>query len=117
MKLRILATATLLAIMGLGMPTQAQTLEPSPPVTPQSPNQLSSDQILEACSRDQADILPNPYSDVSPNHWAYKAVLSLYYCGAYRGAIPLEQVKPYFQQQNPQQSRIHSPNSAESQRG
>jgi hypothetical protein len=54
---------------------------------------------LQACSQDRADTLPIPYSDVSPTDWAFKAVMSMYYCGAYRGSIPPEQVKPFLQPQ------------------
>jgi len=50
-------------------------------------------QILEACAQNRADRLPNPYTDLSPEHWAYRAVLSMHYCGAYRGAIPPEQIE------------------------
>lgn len=59
--------------------------------------QLSSQEILRVCVRNQAQTLPNPFTDVSPDHWAYKAVLTLYYCGPYREATPrswLEQPMP-----------------------
>ncbi|WP_231505942.1 S-layer protein [Planktothrix serta] len=46
------------------------------------------EEIINACIQNQADRLPNPYIDVEPTHWAYKAVLSLYYCGAFRQATP-----------------------------
>ena len=52
--------------------------------------QLESDRILQACSQDQAETLPIPFKDLSANHWAFKAVMNLHYCGAYRGAIPPE---------------------------
>ena len=92
MKLKILATSLLLTTVGLVMPVQAQP--------------TSADRVLQACSQDRADTLPNPFKDVSPNHWAFKAVMSVYYCGAYTGALPLERVKPFLQQQNRQpQSR------------
>ena len=50
--------------------------------------QPTREQILNACVQNQAETLPNPFSDVPPNHWAYKAVLTMYYCGAYREATP-----------------------------
>lgn len=113
MKLKMIASAVLLATSGFIMPVKAQTPEPAIPAQPASPNQVTGEEVLQACSQDRADTLPNPYSDVSPNDWAYKAVLSMHYCGAYRGAIPLERVRPFLQQQNPQQSRIQSPTTAE----
>ncbi|HEY9906039.1 MAG TPA: hypothetical protein V6D18_00360 [Thermosynechococcaceae cyanobacterium] len=50
--------------------------------------QPSGRQVLEACVQNRAETLPNPYVDVSPSHWAYKAVLTMHYCGAYRQATP-----------------------------
>lgn len=84
---RILVTTTLLTSIGLATPAKAEDLAQ---IESQSPK-LSSDQIL-ACANDQAQSLPSPYTDVPQNHWAYKAVLSMYYCGAYRGqALPKPQ--------------------------
>lgn len=103
MKLKIV-TAILLAAVGFVAPAKAQNPEPLSPTTPSSPEQPTSDPVLEACAQDQADTLPNPFSDVPSNHWAFKAVLSMYYCGAYRGSSSPEKVKPFLQQQIPQQS-------------
>ncbi|MEW5858919.1 MAG: S-layer protein [Cyanobacteriota bacterium] len=103
MKLKI-ATAIFLAAIGFLAPAKAQDPEPLSPTTPSSPAQPTSDPVLEACAQDQADTLPNPFSDVPSNHWAFKAVLSMYYCGAYRGSSSPEKVKPFLQQQVPQQS-------------
>ncbi len=47
-------------------------------------------QVLEACATNQIRTLPAPYSDVPTDHWAYEAVAKMYYCGAYRGAVPPE---------------------------
>lgn len=44
--------------------------------------------VLEACVQNRAETLPNPYIDVPANHWAYKAVLTMHYCGAYRQGTP-----------------------------
>ncbi|MEN9231514.1 MAG: hypothetical protein Q6L68_11450 [Thermostichus sp. DG02_5_bins_236] len=71
---------------------------------PDLAEQLTSEQILQACARNQADTLPSPFPDVVPTDWAYKAVLTLYYCGAYRGAIPPEQYQRYLQQQQGSQT-------------
>ncbi|MFE1744358.1 S-layer protein [Coleofasciculus sp. H7-2] len=101
MKLKI-ATVILLATIGFVAPAKAQNPEPHESTTPSSPEQPTSDPVLEACAQDQADTLPNPFSDVPSNHWAFKAVLSMYYCGAYRGSSPPTKVKPFLQQQIPQ---------------
>ncbi len=47
-------------------------------------------EVLEACATNQIRTLPAPYSDVPTDHWAYEAVAKMYYCGAYRGAVPPE---------------------------
>jgi len=104
MKLTLFATATLLATFGFLAPLKAQNTEPFNSTTPSSQTPPTSDQVLEACSRDAADTLPNPYRDVSPSDWAYKAVLSMYYCGAYRGSISPAKVKPFLEQQVPRSS-------------
>lgn len=75
---------TLLTIMGSFTPLKAEekTQNQSPVLAEfQTPTQ---EEIINACIQNQADRLPNPYIDVEPTHWAYKAVLSLYYCGAFR---------------------------------
>lgn len=92
MKLKLLAIVLLATIT---TPVKAQD----------APSQQTSDQVLLACSQDRAETLPNPYSDVSPNHWAFKAVMTMHYCGAYRGSLPLEQVRPFLQPQPAQPSR------------
>ena len=82
MKIRFLATAALVATIGFVMPVKAQNSDSG---TPSEQSQLSPQQILAACAQDRAETLPNPYTrDLSPNHWAFKAVLSMHYCGAYR---------------------------------
>lgn len=88
--IKILATAALLSLASLA-PAQAEMaqVEPGTPATEASP---TPEQVLQACAQDQAQTLPSPYTDVPQNHWAYKAVLSMYYCGAYRG-----QISPEFQ--------------------
>ncbi len=66
----------LLTIVGLATPAKA---DQAPPTTRQ---------ILDACVQNRAETLPNPFSDVSANHWAFKAVLTMHYCGAFRQATP-----------------------------
>ncbi|MEG4498596.1 S-layer protein [Microcoleus sp. F10-C6] len=84
MKLSIFATATLLISTGFLAPAKAEN-------TPQF--QPTPEQILNACVHNQAEILPNHFTDVPSNHWAYKAVLTMYYCGAYREATPPALIK------------------------
>ncbi|MEG4941623.1 S-layer protein [Microcoleus sp. F4-D5] len=84
MKLSIFATATLLIYTGFLAPAKAEN-------TPQL--QPAREQILNACVQNQAETLPNPFTDVPSDHWAYKAVLTMYYCGAYREATPPALIK------------------------
>lgn len=60
-------------------------------------------QVLEACVQNRAETLPNPFVDVSPNHWAFKAVLTMYYCGAYRQATSSSSIERRTNQQTPMQ--------------
>lgn len=71
---------------------------------PDLAEQLTTEQILQACAANQADTLPSPFPDVVPTDWAYKAVLTLYYCGAYRGGIPPETFRRYLEQQRGSQT-------------
>jgi hypothetical protein len=50
--------------------------------------QATPEQILPACVQNRAETLPNAFTDVPSDRWAYKAVLTMYYCGAYREATP-----------------------------
>ncbi|MBW4578091.1 MAG: hypothetical protein KME42_00770 [Tildeniella nuda ZEHNDER 1965/U140] len=61
-------------------------------------------QILEACVQNRADTLPNPFVDVPANHWAFKAVLTMHYCGAYRQATPPSLIEKLTDQQSPAQT-------------
>ncbi|MEN9219026.1 MAG: hypothetical protein Q6J33_08480 [Gloeomargarita sp. DG_2_bins_126] len=44
--------------------------------------------VRQACATRRLLELPIPFADVPPDHWAFEAVMSLYYCGADRGGIP-----------------------------
>ena len=84
LKLRIVSTIILLVSACCSSPAQAQN-----PAQIKQNNSLvqvqpTREQILNACVQNQAETLPNPFTDVPSNHWAYKAVLTMYYCGAYR---------------------------------
>ncbi len=76
-----IATVTILATTALISPVKAQ-------VTPSTPTPTSDNQVLNACVQNRAETLPIPFSDVSPEHWAFKAVMTMHYCGAFRQATP-----------------------------
>ncbi|MCU0550796.1 MAG: hypothetical protein MUC48_15725 [Leptolyngbya sp. Prado105] len=67
-------------LLSVAFPTLAQTT--------QSPPQPTTEEIYQACTQNRAETLPNPYVDLSPKDWAYKAVLTMHYCGAFRQAAP-----------------------------
>lgn len=90
MKLQLLITIAVLTTSFVA-PAYAQN----------EPNVKTDDEVLQACAQDKADTLPIPFSDLSPTDWAFKAVMSMYYCGAYRGSVPPQQVKPFLQPQSP----------------
>ncbi|MGH2414177.1 MAG: S-layer protein [Microcystaceae cyanobacterium] len=80
MNLKILATAVALSIVGFATSSRAQNASHNSPVQP--------NQVPNACIQNQAETLSVPKSDVSPNHWAFKAVMTMHYCGAFRQATP-----------------------------
>lgn len=89
MKLRNLATISLLLTTTLfSTPIKAEENQPIIQQTIPIQAPPTREEILNACRQNQADRLPNPYTDVEPTHWAYKAVLSMYYCGAFLQATP-----------------------------
>ncbi len=94
MKLRAIAVAALLATTGLVAPVKAQQPSTSSPPT--------REQVADACVHNRADTLLVPFRDVSPTDWAFKAVMTMYYCGAFRQAAP----PALFQQATPTQSRL-----------
>lgn len=98
MNFKILATAVVLTTANLISPVKAQD---SPNATPSQSNQ-----VLNACIQNKAETLPIPFSDVSPNHWAFKAVMTMHYCGAFRQATPptlLQELKPTESHSEPQE--------------
>ena len=90
MKPIILATSALLTALSLATPSQAQYREPvrENRQTVQAPP--TAEQVLNACVQNRADTLPIPFTDVSPNDWAFKAVMNLYYCGVIGPNTPPE---------------------------
>jgi hypothetical protein len=45
-------------------------------------------QVRSACVDGRVETLPNPYSDVARHHWAFEAVMMIYYCGPIRESTP-----------------------------
>ncbi|MEG4486286.1 S-layer protein [Microcoleus sp. D2_18a_B4] len=93
LKLRIVSTIILLVSASCSFPVQAQN-----PAQIKQNNSLvqvqqTPEQIINACVQNQAETLPNPFTDVPSNHWAYKAVLTMYYCGAYREGMNPDLIK------------------------
>ncbi|MEG4394306.1 S-layer protein [Microcoleus sp. BROC3] len=93
MKISIFGTAILLTSTGLLAPANAQTTAQLKPNNSLVQVQPAREQILNACVQNQVETLPNPFTDVPSNHWAYKAVLTMYYCGAYREGTPPALIK------------------------
>ncbi|MDF5707482.1 MAG: S-layer protein [Nostoc sp. S4] len=100
MNYKILATLIVLATTSFVTPAKSQE-----PVTD---TPAKSSQVLNACVQNQAQTLPNPFTDVPSDHWAFKAVMTMYYCGAFRKATPpalFEKLQPIQRQQQPQQEQ------------
>lgn len=71
--------------------------------------QPTSEELYQACTQNRAETLPNPFTDVSPDHWAYKAVLTMHYCGAFRQAAPRRLFEPSRPTQAPAPSPVQVP--------
>lgn len=96
MKNKILALVLILTNIGLVNPAKAQESINSEPA--------QSNQVVNACIHNQAETLPNPFTDVPSDHWAFKAVMTMHYCGAFRQATPpalFQRLKPTENQQQP----------------
>jgi hypothetical protein len=93
LKLRIVSTIILLVSASCSSPAQAQNPAPIKQNNSLVQVQPAREQILNACVQNQAETLPNPFTDVPSNHWAYKAVLTMYYCGPYREGTPPALIK------------------------
>lgn len=77
---KTLATFILIATAGsisLGQAQEPANTEPT-----------QSNPVINACLQNRAETLPNPFSDVPSEHWAFKAVMTTHYCGAFRQATP-----------------------------
>ncbi len=99
MKFKVLSTVALMTI-ALSAPVRAEN-QPKP-IAQSQPDQR---QILEACVQNRAETLPNPFSDVPANHWAFKAVLTMHYCGAFRQATPPSLVDRLVKESDPKRSQ------------
>lgn len=105
MNRRILAVALVLTTSGLISPAKAQESINNQP--------QKSTQVQTACINNQAETLPNPFSDVPTNHWAFKAVMTMHYCGAFRKAAPpalFERIR-HNQSEQPTNSQDSSPST------
>ncbi|MEG4029008.1 MULTISPECIES: S-layer protein [unclassified Microcoleus] len=109
MKLSIFGTATLLIYTGLLAPANAQNTAPVKPNNSLVQMQVIREEILNACVQNQAETLPNPFTDVPSNHWAYKAVLTMYYCGAYREGTPPALIKESLESGDTTRESLPSP--------
>ena len=93
MKLNIFSAVIMLVSTNFLAPAQAQNSSQFKLNNSLVQAQPTREQILNACVQNRAETLPNPFSDVPRNHWAYKAVLTMYYCGAYREGTPPTLIK------------------------
>lgn len=94
MNFKVLLPTALLAIAAqfsgtasFAAPTSTETVQPTAQTRPSAP-ELTNRQVLEACVQNRAETLPNPFVDVPADHWAFRAVLTMHYCGAFRQATP-----------------------------
>ncbi|WP_375470567.1 S-layer protein [uncultured Nostoc sp.] len=97
MNCKLLATVVVLATTSFVIPVKSQE--------PTTNTPAKSNQVLNACVQNQAETLPNPFSDVPAHHWAFKAVMTMHYCGAFRKATPpalFPKLQPTNNQQQPQ---------------
>ncbi|MDZ8225506.1 S-layer protein [Nostoc sp. ChiVER01] len=78
MNSKLLATLVVLATSSFVTPVKSQE--------PTTDTPAKSNQVLNACVHNQAETLPNPFTDVPSDHWAFKAVMTMHYCGAFRKA-------------------------------
>src|SRR4028118_2045428 len=108
MKLSIFGTATLLIYTGVLAPANAQDAAQFKPNNSLVQVQPTPEQILNACLQNQVETLPNAFTDVPSNHWAYKAVLTMYYCGAYREGTPPALIKESLESGPPTRESLYS---------
>ncbi|XGV94835.1 MAG: hypothetical protein ACAF41_19100 [Leptolyngbya sp. BL-A-14] len=107
MLLKPFLTVGLLTIASLTLPPVAHASEsrPASAITAQAETTPTSQQILNACAQNQAETLPNPFTDVPRQHWAFKAVVTLHYCGANRQAALSRMTEQPTEQQSPNKTQ------------
>jgi len=100
MKYSIIPLISLMLWVGSSLPGRSRILAAarSEQISPENPEtvaqnnpqqaELTKAEILNACIQERAETLPQLYSDVPANYWAFKAVQTMAYCGAYRSATP-----------------------------
>jgi hypothetical protein len=86
MKFKPLITILAIAPLATSLATIASQSKQPPHSIAQAQAEPTARQVLEACVQNRAETLPNPFIDVPTNHWAFKAVVTMHYCGAYRQA-------------------------------
>lgn len=104
MLIKFLAPVVAIVLTGLPIAVNAQEVAPPSNLQPGTPPQPTAREVLEACVQNRAETLPNPYIDILPDHWAYKAVLTMHYCGAYRQATPPNLIEKLTEEPPTQQS-------------
>lgn len=95
------AIATL-AVSLISVPAIANEA-PSPlesELQPTLQTQSPSSQVIEACIRGEAETLPIPFSDLSPDYWAFEAIMTMHYCGVYRPPVPAETIRQLLSRPN-----------------
>ncbi|WP_374827911.1 S-layer protein [Aerosakkonema sp. BLCC-F183] len=93
MQLKMFAFAAILAPLCLANIAQAQNSQSIRSDRQTAQARPTAEQVLNACVQNRADTLPIPFTDVSPNDWAFKAVMNLYYCGAIGPNTPPEVIE------------------------
>jgi len=96
MQLKILGSTAALISTCLVVPVQAESSKPIKSGTPTAQANPTREQVIQACTQKQAETLPVPFTDVSPDHWAFKPVMSMYYCGPgpFRATTPVQSQTP-----------------------
>lgn len=92
------------------MPIQAENMATELTAETTS-EQIGGEQIISACVNNQAEQLPSAFVDVPSDHWAFKAVQTMYYCGAYRQATPIKLQEQLIEQRSLPQSGLPAPKS------
>lgn len=88
----IIPLMSLMICLGMSWPGRSHQTKPDNPQNlaqnDQPQTEVTQQEIITACIQELAETLPQLYSDVPPNHWAFKAVQTMAYCGAYRSGTP-----------------------------